>query len=54
MAYSITFVEEYINADDVIFFFLYLMNKMRGNLVQLPGTINADDVIAFCSLLDLC
>ena len=43
-----------LNADDVIFFFLYLMNKMRGNLVKLPGTINADDVIAFCSLLDLC
>ena len=47
-------MEEYINADDVIFFFLYLMNKMRGNLVKLPGTIKVDDVIAFCSLLDLC
>ena len=27
--------EEYINADDVIAFCIYLMNKMRGNLIEI-------------------
>ena len=37
--YSCVFAGEYINADDVITFCLYLMSKMRGNFIKIRSCV---------------
>ena len=37
-----------IYADNVIAFCLYLINKMRGNVINVRRNVNTDDVIALC------
>ena len=37
-----------IYADNVIAFCLYLINNMRGNVINVRRNVNTDDVIALC------